>query len=152
MAATSRIPAFLDALKALLDARAGIIGPPLVTVATADLGLETPREAIILYGAVGERENVGLRGPQGISQDENVTLTGAVWNVTPGQDATVIKASRDRAYTLLAELEATLKADPTVSGTVYFANVTSGGHEAGPNDEGRWTQLNFAVTFRARLA
>jgi hypothetical protein len=151
MAATSSIPAFFDALKALLDARAGIIGPPLVTVSTGDLGLDTPREAIILASALGPRESVGLRGPQGISADENVTVRGAIWIVKPGQGETVIKQARDRAAALLAELEQTLKANPTVSGICQYAAVSSSGHEAGANDEGRWHQLNFEITYRARL-
>jgi hypothetical protein len=159
LAATSSIPAFFDALKALLDARPGIIGPPAVTVATADLGTDTPKEAIILYGALGPRESVGLRGPQGISADENVTVRGAIWIVKPGQGdvvippatASPIKQARDRAAAILAELEQTLKANPTVSGTCQYAAVSSSGHEAGANDEGRWHQLNFEITYRARL-
>jgi hypothetical protein len=151
MAATSSIPAFFDALKALLDARANIIGPPLVTVATGDLAADTPKEAIVLFGALGPRESVGLRGPQGISADENVTVRGAIWIVKPGQGETVIKQARDRAAALLAEVEQTLKANPTVSGTCQYAAVSSSGHEAGANDEGRWHQLNFDITYRARL-
>jgi hypothetical protein len=151
MAATSSIPAFFDALKALLDARAGIIGPPLVTVATGDLAADTPKEAIVLFGALGPRESVGLRGPQGISADENVTVRGAIWIVKPGQGETVLKAARDRAAAILAELEQTLKANPTVSGTCQYAAVSSSGHEAGVNDEGRWHQTSFEITYRARL-
>jgi hypothetical protein len=151
MAATSSIPAFFDALKALLDARAGIIGPPLVTVATGNLAADTPKLAIVLFGATGPRESIGLRGPQGISQDENVTVSGAIWIVKPGQDETVIKAARDQAATLLAEVEQTLKANPTVSGTCQYASVSASAIEAGAIDEGRWHQTSFEITYRARL-
>jgi len=152
MAVTSSIPAFLDGLKALLDARAGIIGPPLVTVATGDLGTETPREAIVLYGApTAEREEVGMRGPAGFSYDHNVAVAGAIWIVKPGQGEVVIKQARDRAFALLAEIDATLAADPSVSSTCKFAAVTNDPFEQGANDDGRWCQINFVITYRARL-
>jgi hypothetical protein len=152
MAATSSIPAFFDALKALLDARPGIIGPPAVTVATGDLAADTPKEAIVLAGTTAaDREAVGLRGPQGISHDHNVTVAGAIWIVKPGQGETVIKQARDRAYALLAELENQLKATPTVSDTCKFAAVTADPLEQGTNDEGRWCQVSFQITYRARL-
>ncbi|HTE69092.1 MAG TPA: hypothetical protein VK942_10095 [Actinomycetes bacterium] len=152
MAATSSIPAFFDALKALLDARAGIIGPPLVTVATGDLAADTPKESIVLFGTpTANREAVGLRGPQGISHDHNVVVAGAIRVVKPGQGETVIKAARDRAYAVLAELENQLKATPTVSDTCKFAAVTDDPLEQGANDEGRWAQISFQITYRARL-
>jgi hypothetical protein len=160
LAATSSIPAFFDALKALLDARAGIIGPPPVTVATADLGTDTPKLAIVLFGTpTANREAVGLRGPQGISYDHNVVVAGAIWTVKPGQGDTVvppataspIKQARDGAYALLAELEQTLKANPTVSGTCQFAAVTSDPLEQVATDEGRLAWIGFQITYRARL-
>jgi hypothetical protein len=151
MPATSSIPAFFDALKALLDVRAGIVGPPLVAVATGDLAADTPPEAIILAGAAGPRENVGLRGPQGISQDQNVTVRGAIWIVKPGQGESIIKAARDRAYALLGELEQQLKSTPTVSGTCQYATVTGDILEQGLNDAGRWAQITWEITYRARL-
>lgn len=152
MPPTSSIPAFLDNLKTLLDARAGLIGPPLVTVATGDLGTETPREAIILYGTpTAEREEVGMRGPAGFSYDHNVTVAGVIWIVKPGQGEPVIKQARDRAFDLLDEIDAALAADPKVGGACYFAAVTGDVLEQGANDEGRWCQLNLLITYRARL-
>lgn len=152
MAVQSSIPAFLDALKALLDARAGLIGPPLVTVSTGDLGTETPREAIVLYGTpTAEREEVGMRGPAGFSYDHNVTVAGAIWIVKAGQGETVIKQARDRAFAVLNEVDATLAASPSVSSTCYFAAVTADVLEQGANDDGRWCQISFTITYRARL-
>lgn len=152
MAVQSSIPAFLDNLKTILDARSGIIGPPLVTVSTGDLGTETPREAIVLYGApTAEREEVGMRGPAGFSYDHNVTVAGAIWIVKPGQGETVIKQARDRAFDLLDEIDAALAADPKVGGACYFAAVTGDVLEQGANDEGRWVQISLTITYRARL-
>jgi hypothetical protein len=152
MAVASSIPAFLDALKALLDARPGIIGPPLVTVATGWLYDDTPPEAIILYGTVSAaREEVGMRGPQGFSYDHNVVVAGTIWILKSGQGETVIKAARDRAYGLLNEVDATLAANPTVSGTVKYAAVTADPCLQGASDEGRWCEISFQVTYRARI-
>jgi hypothetical protein len=151
LASTSSIPGFLDALKALLDARAGIVGPPLVTVATGDLAADTPPEAVLLFGATGPRTEVGMRGPQGFSYDQDVIVRGAIWIVRPGQGETTLKAARDRAYALLGEVEAQLKATPTVTGTCQYAAVSDETLEQGVNDAGRWCQLSFEMQYRARL-
>jgi hypothetical protein len=151
MAATSSVPGFFDNLKTLLELRPGVIGPPRVTVSTGDLGTETPPLAIIIWGATAPREHVGLRGPQGISQDETVVVTGAIWVQQPGQGETVIAAVRDQAAALLAEVETQLKETPTMGGTCQYATVTSSVWEAGANDQGRWQQISFELTYRARL-
>ena len=152
MAVQSSIPGFLDNLKVLLDGRVGIVGPPAVTVSTGDLGTETPREAIILYGTpTAEREEVGMRGPQGFSYDHNVTVAGAIWIVKAGQGEPVIKQARDRAFDILDEVDAALAADPKVGGACYFASVTADVLEQGPHDEGRWAQISFVITYRTRL-
>ncbi|HJU00262.1 MAG TPA: hypothetical protein VJ966_03545 [Actinomycetes bacterium] len=153
MPSTSSIPAFLDALKVLLDARPGLQGPPAVTVATGDLAAETPREAIILAAARGPRATAGLRNPAagGVPRNQDTVVFGAIWIVKPGQGETVIKAARDRAYALLGEVEQTLLANPQVGGSCMWAFIGTDSIDQGVNDQGRWAQVDFEITYRARL-
>lgn len=143
--ATSAVPAFLDALRTRLLARPGLAG---VQVATGPLAEDTALESIQVFRVDTDQVWAALGGR---SREETGTMTGAIWIVAPGADEPAIKAARDRAYALLAELESDLRADPSVNGTVRVAQLASADLTQGLNDNGRVAQVTFTVNLEARL-
>lgn len=110
----TNLPAIQDALKAAIDAQSPgcrvSLGFPL-------LGTRDEELWIGLAGSV----DVSEQWTGGCSRSEAQTLTVFVWVEKPGGTA---KATRDRAFTLFASVEAALAADRTLGGIADYASVT----------------------------
>jgi hypothetical protein len=153
---TSTVPAFLDALKTALEARAAIPGNPLapigerpaVTIATAPSGDADPLEAVELIGA-RETQEWGAIGHR--RRNEEYTVGAVVFIVRRGAGEARAKEARDRAYAILAELEDTLRTDPGVSGTVRQSQITEIVLDQDFNDNGRWAALGITIEVKAEL-
>lgn len=130
----------LDTLKTQLEARGGLSG---VQVATASMGDETAREAIIFFGVDGPQK-WGVLSDVAPKEDAD-TFEGAIWINKPGAGEAVAKAARDRAIALFAELETQLRADQTISGLVLMCEVENKRLEQGSNTNGRWCQISFGL-------
>lgn len=141
--AASTIPAFKAALATALRARANLAnvqvsyGAPLP--APAD-------EFVWLADVEGEQEAAAL-GAQ--KREEIYELTIIVSVIRAGGDQ---QAVTERAFALASEIEAELRGDGTVGGTVRFAQI------AGPfrleemaSDTHRGAQLTITVGVRARI-
>lgn len=145
--APSTVPAFLDALKTALDARAGLDG---VEVATAPQGSGTRNESIQVHD-VTQGEEWALLGAR--TADETYAVALTVWVVKPGAGEALAKTARDRAYTLMAEVAAALRENPHMGGdSIKVAAMSSADLDQGVNPNGRWAQLTFEVQVEARLS
>lgn len=133
-------PAVLDQLKSSLTLRAGLAG---VQIATAAMGDEKMPEAIIFFGADGTQEWALLEN--NYPKQDIYTIEGATWINKAGAGETIAKAARDRAATLLSELEAQLRADQTVNGLVEMCELQAVRLEQGVNSNGRWCQITFGL-------
>ena len=101
MASTSRLAAVKSALVDTWAARAGLTG---VQIASGELGGNAAsKERIELIGADTIAQD--WAGIGRLSRDESLTLIGSIYVLRPGAGETVIRAARDRAFALMAEVE-----------------------------------------------
>lgn len=142
---TSTVPAFLDALKALLSARAGLTG---VTVATAPTGDPIPTESIQFFG-LAEDQEWGAIGHK--RRNESYTVQGGIFVIRRGAGEAKAKEVRDRAYAILAELEDAIRVDPGVSASVRQCELTQAVLDQGGEDNGRWAALQISIGVKAEL-
>jgi hypothetical protein len=125
--ATYTAPAVLDALKALLIARAGIIGPPKVEVYTAGMGDDTALEAITFFGAEGEQKWAVMPYSSTRGKSDEYTITGQVWIRKPGAGEATAVAARNRALAIFNEVENALRTSPTLGSAVAGVTVVAMG-------------------------
>lgn len=137
----------MDALKARLDLRAGLTG---VTVATGPLGDDTPAEAIVLVGVSAADQAYAALGSR--PKDDMYDILGGIWVARPGAGEAVLKAARDRALALLAEVEADLREAPNIGlAYVLWANLRPDTLDQGMGTGTRWCELDFRVQVKARI-
>lgn len=144
MATTSRLAAVKSALVDLWAQRSGLTG---VQIASAELG-----------GSAAALERIELIGDDTIEQDwvhvgrlsrdERLTLVGSIYVMKPGAGETVIRAARDRAFALMAEIELSFtesQAASSIGGLVKAARARpfSGNDIATP--DGRVYLLGFEI-------
>ena len=79
---------------------------------------------------------------------EDYTATVHIGVMREGTDQ---QAADERALALLAEVEATLRTDPTVSGTVLTAEVGSYRLEPLANENTREARITLDIRTRARI-
>lgn len=141
---TSRLFDALDNFAAALALRSGLSG---VQIATGPLGGESARESIQFFTGRDNQDHVTT----GRRRESTFSLDGAVWVLKPGKNETVIKAARDRAQALLAEIEDELRTDPSIGGTVRESGITDYDLDQGVNPDGHWCQLDFTISGTVRL-
>jgi hypothetical protein len=154
--ATSAVDDAMNALQTQLAARPGLAG---VTVASGDLDADTPREAIILGGVFEWEQEWATIG--NLRKDEDFGVETVVWIVKPGAGETVIRAARDRAVAIVAEIETYLRLSTvhgdavdgiTLQGVVRSAEWRPTSLRQGPYpDGGRWCQVTGVIGIKARL-
>lgn len=152
---TSRVPAALDALLAILRARPALAdvevvdGPPAVNL--------TARRRIHLGWAPAGETAVAVQqefnGAGARTRDEAFEITGYAEARSGDKD---MKARRDEVFALLGEIEQALRASdeapeaPTLNGTVLWAHLTTG-DLVQQQTEGSLAGLVFTVTCQARI-
>jgi hypothetical protein len=141
--ATSTIPAFKTALLARLVARQGLAG---VQVTYGWPSGAVKRESIMLGGVDGTQEFRTIGATQRM---ENYTLDVFITVIREGQARQ--QNADERALALMAQLEAELRADPTVNNTVLTAEL--GRFELQPmaSAETREARLTVGVNVMARI-
>jgi hypothetical protein len=145
---TSTVPAVLDAIKALLDARSALSTAGVV-VTTAPSGDPIPAESIQLFGTNGDQEWAAIGNRR---RRESYTIRSGIFVIRRGAGAAVWDAARERAYAILAELEDAIRVMPTLGLAdrviVQLARVDL---DQGPQDNGRWAALDIDLAVTAEL-
>ncbi len=144
MASTCTIPLALDTITAGLKLRTGLIGVKVFSgpVTQDDAGLEC-----IAFGDVH-----GTEDPEAMvgEREEDYVIEGTLLAVKSGAGETVIKAARDRAFAIYAEIEAYLNDDNTLGGRVLDAEPARVPDvEQVIQPEGRECYLDFGIRVRA---
>ena len=143
MVTTSSIPAFLDALADQLAARADLVG---VNVFSGPVNPTTAGRESIQLDSV-EATQRGRAGNGG--RNESYDASGLIYITRPtpsGQTEQSIRDCRDRAFAILAAIEAELRAGHTVKQTVRRAEITEYPLDQGAApDGGRAARISFTV-------
>jgi hypothetical protein len=150
----SSVPAVKAGLRTYLASWEGLRPGDGVTVRSAPGG-ELPDRVVELGEVTAPQTRAGLAG-----KAENPTMTCWVQaTAASGDEEAAIEAARDRAYALLALVEAALTADPTASGTVPAPGGTTVGDSSlveapaeGPGGGMRRAQVRFSITWVSHLA
>ena len=154
--ATSRVPAAVDALLAILEAAPGldgvliVDGPPWNDLTGNErlyVGMHPdggPAAALVQdFNAAGARTR---------DEDFVINCYAEVW-----YGGVEMPARRARVFQLLGEVENALRATneapqaPTLNGTVLWAHLTAGDLAQDQTTDGARAGLTFAVSCRARL-
>lgn len=143
---TSAVGKLLDALVDALMARPGLVG---VQVTSGWVGGDTDaRETIQLTGARSDQRWGALGNRR---REEDISVEGVVFVVSPGKGESAIRAARNRALGLLAEIEDALRTDPTVALAVKAAQLSSVQLDQGATTAGRWCQIDIVIDATADL-
>ncbi|MFE9098491.1 hypothetical protein [Streptomyces sp. NPDC007264] len=152
---TSRVPAAVDALLAILRAAPGLAGvtivdgPPVVNLTALKhvfVGWQPSAEA-----AVSLEQSFNSAGAR--TRDETITIS-CYAEARAGD--TDMQARRAEVFALLGEVETALRATnsaptaPTLNGTVLWAHLTAGDLTQ-VQAEGSLAGLAFTVTCQARI-
>lgn len=152
---TSRVPAAVDALLAILQARPALAdvaivdGPPAVNL--------TQLRRIHIGWAPNAESAVALQqafnGAGARTRDEVFQISGYAEARAGDKD---MKSRRDEVFALVGEIETALRASneaptaPTLNGTVLWAGLTAGDLFQAQS-EGSIAGLAFTVTCQARI-
>jgi hypothetical protein len=149
---TSSIPDAMDAFVA------GMMLRPNIATAIADglkvasgyLGEESGRKESIELTHVQTATQVwGMIGNR--RREEEYRISGLVWATVGGKNEPIIKAARDRAFELLAEIEDFLRVDPTIGGTTKVSEVAAYPFDQGVTPDGRYCQIDFEILCKKSL-
>lgn len=154
--ATSRVPAAVDALLAILRASSGLSGvtvvdgPPTTNLSDLDhvfVGYQPGAD-----NAVGLAQSFNSAGAR--TRDEEFTIACYAESRAGGTD---MQARRARCFALVAAAEEALRATdaaptaPTLSGAVLWAHVTAGSLVQAQTSDGAVAGVGFTVSCHARI-
>jgi hypothetical protein len=152
---TSRVPAAIDALLAILAARPALADVSIVDGPTAVNG--TPRRRIHIGYSPGAEQAIELEqdfsGAGARTRDESFTI--ACYAESRGGDKDMAFRRGD-AFDLVGEVEQALRATdaeptaPTLNNTVLWAHLTTG-NVLQSTSEGAAVGVEFTVSCRARI-
>lgn len=149
------MPIVFDAMQEALSARAGLAG---VQVVSGPVGPQDTRpEAVLLIRALPSADEAHTEG--NYSRSEDYTIDGIIWATKPGADELAIRDVRDRAFELLAEVEAYLRTDAGMQlsdqiapSQITFCEMSRKGFDQGIHTSGgRWVQIDFGIRVQALL-
>lgn len=153
---TSRVPAAIDALLAILRAAPGLTDAKIVDGPTATNF--TDRKVIYIGWSPNSETAVSLTqafaSAGARTRDEDFTISGYIESRSGDKNAS--KLHRDRAFEVLGQVEIALRATdefpeaPTLNSTVQWAHLTAG-NLTQQQAEGTLAGLGFTITCRARI-
>lgn len=144
--ATTTVPAFLDALKAQLEARSGLAG---VGIFTSPQNEEVTESIEFGYRITGTQGWAAL-GQR--ARNDDYTVTGIIWIAKDGAGEATAKEARDRVYELFGELEEQLRTDPWANQSVTVqAHLTRADFSQWYGDHQRIARMEFDITCKARI-
>lgn len=140
-------PAFITALVAALDARAGLDG---VKVFSAPAGNELPANEFIEFRGIEGAQDPFAFGKRRV---DRYIAHGTVWSWKPGGGETIWTSARDRAAAIVAEIEDYLVDNHTVAGTVTYARMANidlvQGTATNGSVSGRVAKIDFEIAVDA---
>jgi len=145
---TSTIPAVRAALKTAIVTQLtsdGTTGVSCFAYPPGDQATQT--DSVILDSVSGEQTHLTFGG----SRTETFELTGYVWVMNPGAGDTVAATVETRAFTILASVENTVRAAPTLSSQAWHAQFAGYESDVGANVDGRWCRVTFRVAVESHL-
>lgn len=144
--ATSLAPAVLSGLVDLLQAREGLAN---IQVTSGPMPGGVTK---IEFHEIQETQRfAGFGKTQGRpTRAGTFTFTGLVEANLPGAGETKIRAVRNQAYELLAELETCLRENIHV-GNALWSEFSRGDCRQGSGDSFRWAQIRFEITGESRI-
>jgi hypothetical protein len=146
--ATTTVPAFLDALKAQLEAREGLAG---VGIYTSPQNEEVTESIEFGYRIAGTQGWAAL-GQR--ARNDDYTVTGIIWKAVDGAGEADAKTARDWVYDTFGELEEQLRTDPYVNQSVTGntgAQITRADFNQWYDDRKRMARMEFDITCKARI-
>ncbi|TXS20208.1 hypothetical protein EAO70_09350 [Streptomyces sp. adm13(2018)] len=156
MATTSRVPAAVNALLALLKAAPALAG---VRIVDGPPSVNLTERRVLYVGwqrgsdlAVSLEQDFNAAGAR--TRDETFVIGGYIESRSGDKDAAALH--RDRAFEILAAVEDALRATdaaptaPTLNNTVLWAHIVTGDLFQ-EQSEGTLVGLNFSVACRARI-
>lgn len=153
---TSRVPAAIDALLAILRAAPGLVGVKVVDGPTSVNFTE--RKVIYIGWQPNGETSVTLTQAFASAgarlRDEEFTISGYI--ESRSGDAAAAKLHRDLVFAILGEVETALRATdafpeaPTLNGTVLWAHLIAGDLTQ-EQSEGTLAGLGFTVSCFARI-
>lgn len=152
--ASRTAPAFVDALKTIIEARAGFIALG-GEVATAPIAPDAPHpERVIVFVRVDSRvsEFASIKGdPAQVPQDEEYVWEGTVIGIATGSSEAAAVEARNAAAALLDELDGALRDNRRITGARSNILVTADWDQGIWRDGGRVCQITFGVRVRHRI-
>jgi hypothetical protein len=146
VATTTTIPALLSTLCDQLLARAGLEG---VAVFSGSRPLE--QAALEEINLMGARMTQEARVLGNLRRQETYDVPGALLVIKAGKDEATIRAARDRACAIFAQIEQQLREDPSVDTTVMTAEIKTGDVTDGYSERGRYCLWEFTIQVVATL-
>lgn len=154
--ATSRVPAAVDALLAILGAAPGLDGV-LVLDGPPWQNLTSPERIYVGWQpsespAVTLAQDFNAAGARTRDEEFTINCYAEAWS-----GGTDMQPQRARVFELVAVVEDALRATdaapeaPTLNGTVLWAHITSGDLAQDQTTDGARAGLPFAVSCRARI-
>lgn len=146
---TPRIGAVIDALVTLAGTTSALSvydGPANTTTTTTDYvvigGTEDPDDEPSSF-------DQSWNGLGAKTKNEVGEITCAVLVGTGNDD---VKVARDRALAILGEVEAAVRADPSLGGVLIggWAHVSSGRHVQRRNSQGLYVRITFTVAYQTK--
>ena len=149
--ATSVLPDLLDAIQAGLDARAGLNG---VTVLSGPADADDLGREYIALGLNDPEISIPQRpGAQTVNyRKESISIPCELRANQPGKGETNIRAARDRAFALFAEVEDWVRSNKTAGlSAVDALHITNARANQGADDNGRFVVIKFDLDAQTSL-
>lgn len=145
--ATTTVPAFLDALKAQLEAREGLTG---VGIYTSPQNEEVTESIEFGYRIAGTQGWVAL-GQR--ARNDEYTVTGVIWKAVDGSGEADAKVARDWVYAAFAELEDELRTGPWVDESLNAlgAQLSRADFSQWYGERQRMARMEFDIQCKARI-
>jgi len=142
---TSTVVAFRTALATAIAAQLTSDGTTGVTIHKHNVVDRGAGDVIELGRADVTQQHLAYGG----SREEAYTLTGKIYAPISGGTDTEAGEAETRAYLILASIENTLRTDPTVSTSVFHAEIASYGGEAEIYEAAYVGELDFTIDVTA---
>lgn len=141
---TSSVPVVFNTLADLLAARPGLAG---VRVWSGPPPLDGAGESFLALDSTADEAQEGQLGNR--RRLEQYTIRGLIWCTAAGADEATMRAVRQQAYAIQAELEDELRLNHHLSGTVTRAEFRGSLLDQGITGDG---QRQVALTFHVSIA
>lgn len=155
MSVPSSIPAAIDGLLAIINARSEITAN---NVQVWDGFPTAIADNMITVGGSTNNTAQGVQSPAqlgGFFREEDYTLEVTISTYSGGNNSTAQKSTRDMAFSLFEAVANGVRADATLGGAVRYAQVMSVDYKATDEEtasNGRYSILTVGIRCQQRIA